>query len=372
MKTTKLGTKGPQVSAIGLGCMSMGRAGMYGVGTDEEGVRTIHEAIDRGVTLIDTGDFYGMGDNEMLVGRALAGGRRDAVQVSVKLGGMRDPSGQFIGLDLRPVAVKNFAAYSLKRLGIETIDVYRPCRVDPQVPIEETIGAIADLVKAGYVRHIGLSEMGADTIRRAHAVHPIVDLQIEYSLASRSPEDKIFPVLHELGISATLYGVLSRGLLSGSKPSAPTDYRAHLPRFAGKAGEANAALVGKLSAFAARVGRTPAQVCVAWALAKEPKLVPIIGARRPSQLDVLDVVDRPLSADEMGELERLIPKNAFEGSRYAEAQMAHSTASAEATPEEGCPNRLPISIRGSGATAQTKISSKKRRISAHERASASA
>jgi aryl-alcohol dehydrogenase-like predicted oxidoreductase len=323
MKTTKLGAKGPQVSAIGLGCMSMGKSGAYAATTDDEGIRTIHEAIDRGVTLLDTGDFYSMGESEMLVGRALAGGRRDKVQVSVKFGAMRDPGGQFVGIDTRPVAVKNFAAYSLKRLGIETIDIYRPCRLDPAVPIEETVGAIAELIKTGHVKHIGLSEMGADTIRRAHAVHPIVDLQIEYSLASRAPEEKIFPVLHELGISATLYGVLSRGLLSGSKPTGPSDFRKHLPRFAGEAGKQNEELVERLRAFAGKIGRTPAQVCVAWALAKEPKLVPIIGARKPSQLDVLDVVDNPLTPDELGELERLVPKNAFKGSRYAEAQMAH-------------------------------------------------
>ena len=322
MKTTKLGERGPLVSAIGVGCMSMGRSGAYGPAGDDEGIRAIHEAIDRGVTLIDTGDFYGMGDNEMLVGRALAGGRREKAVVSVKFGGMRDPRGQFIGVDTRPVAVKNFAAYSLKRLGIEVIDVYRPARLDPNVPIEETVGAIADLIKAGYVRYVGLSEVGAETIRRAHAVHPIADLQIEYALSSRSPEEKIFPVLHELGISATLYGVLSRGLLSGSKPKDPKDFRAHLPRFSGQALKDNDELVEKLRAFAAKVGRTPAQVCVAWVLTKEPKLVPIIGARKPSQLDVLDTVDRPLTADEMEELEKLIPKGAFRGSRYAEAQMA--------------------------------------------------
>jgi aryl-alcohol dehydrogenase-like predicted oxidoreductase len=323
MRTTKLGEKGPQVSAIGLGCMSMGRSGPYGVSSDDEAIRTIHEAIERGVTLIDTGDFYGMGESEMLVGRALAGGRRDKVVVSVKFGAMRDPGGQWLGLDTRPAAVKTFAAYSLKRLGLDVIDVYRPARLDPAVPIEETVGAIADLIKAGYVRYVGLSEVGADTIRRAHAVHPIADLQIEYGLASRSPEEKIFPVLHELGISATLYGVLSRGLLSGSKPSHAKDFRAHLPRFSGQAGKENEALVEKLRGFAAKVGRSPAQVCVAWVLAKEPALVPIIGARKPSQLDVLDAVDRPLAATEIAELDRLIPKGAFKGSRYAEAQMAH-------------------------------------------------
>jgi aryl-alcohol dehydrogenase-like predicted oxidoreductase len=322
MKTTKLGSTGPNVSAIGLGCMGIGSSGAYGSSTDDEGIRTLHEAIDRGVTLIDTGDFYAMGDNEMLVGRALAG-RRDKVQVSVKFGGMRDPRGAFIGLDMRPIAVRNFVSYSLKRLKIDVIDIYRPCRLDTHVPIEETIGAIADLIKQGYVKHIGLSEMGADTIRRAHAVHPIVDLQIEYSLASRAPEEKIFPVLHELGISATLYGVLSRGLLSGSKPGDAKDFRNHLPRFIGDAAKENEALVEKLRVFAAKIGMTPAQVSVAWALAKEPKFVPIIGARSPSQLDVIDVIDKPLSADQLGELERMMPKNAFKGSRYADAQMAH-------------------------------------------------
>ncbi|HEY3818498.1 MAG TPA: aldo/keto reductase [Polyangiaceae bacterium] len=322
MKTTKLGDHGPLVSAIGLGCMGLGKSGAYGASGDDESIRTIHEAIDRGVSLLDTGDFYGMGDNEMLVGRALAGGRRDKVVVSVKFGAMRDPGGQFIGLDTRPAAVKSFAAYSLKRLGLDFIDVYRPARLDPKVPIEETVGAIADLIKAGYVKYVGLSEVGAPTIRRAHAVHPIADVQLEYALASRSPEDKIFPALHELGISATLYGVLSRGLLSGSKPRGPRDFRAHLPRFAGEAGVDNEALVEKLRAFAAKAGRTPAQVCVAWVLAREPKLVPIVGARTPSQLDVLDAAERPLSADEVAELEREIPKGAFKGSRYVEAQMA--------------------------------------------------
>lgn len=321
MKTIKLGVHGPHVSAIGLGSLSMGRSGPFGASQDDEAIRTIHEAIDRGVTLIDTGDFYGNGESEMLVGRAIAG-RRDKVVVSVKLGVLRGPNGQMLGLDCRPAAVKNFAAYSLKRLGIEVIDVYRPARLDPDVPIEDTVGAIADLIKAGYVRYVGLSEVGAETIRRAHAVHPIVDVQMEYSIATRTPEEKIFPVLHELGISATLFGVLSRGLLSGSKPSGPKDARAHLPRFSGEAGKENEVLVEKLRGFATKVGRTPAQVCMAWALAKEPTFVPISGARTPAQLDVLDAVDRPLSAEEMTELETLLPRGAFKGSRYPEAHMA--------------------------------------------------
>src|SRR5580693_3439161 len=232
-----LGSAGPAVFPLALGCMGM--SGMYG-GTDEsESIATIHAALERGVTLIDTGDFYGMGHNELLVGRAVAG-RRDRVQLSVKFGALRGPDGAWLGVDTRPVAVKTFAAYSLKRLGVDVIDIYRPARLDPAVPIEDTIGAVADLVKAGYVRYAGPSEVGAETIRRAHRVHPIVDLQIEYSLASRRPEAAIFPVLAELGISATLYGVLSRGLLGGSKPGGPGDSRGHLPRFSGEAGERNA------------------------------------------------------------------------------------------------------------------------------------
>jgi aryl-alcohol dehydrogenase-like predicted oxidoreductase len=320
-KTIALGKNGPQVFPIALGCMGM--SGMYGQTTDDEGIRTIHAAIERGVTLIDTGDFYGMGHNEMLVGRAIAG-RRDKVQISVKFGALRDPQGSWGGVDCRPAAVKNFAAYSLKRLGVDVIDVYRPARLDPNVPIEDTIGAISDLIKQGYVRHIGLSEVGVETIRRAHAVHPIVDLQIEYSLASRAPEEKIFPVLAELGISATLYGVFSRGLLSGSKPTAPTDFRAHLPRFAGEEGARNAVVVEKLRALAEAGGRTPSQLCVAWTLAKQPSLVPVLGARTPSQLeDVLGALAKPLSAKEVAEVEAVVPPGAIAGPRYHAAQMAH-------------------------------------------------
>lgn len=321
MQTTRLGTHGPIVSAVGLGSLALGRSGPFGASQDDEGIRTIQAAIDRGVTLLDTADFYGNGASEQLVARAIAG-RRDKVLLSVKFGALRAPNGQMLGLDARPVAVKNFAAYSLKRLGVDVIDVYRPARLDPNVPIEDTVGAIAELIQAGYVRYVGLSEVGAETIRRAHAVHPIADVQMEYSLATRSPEDKIFPVLRELGIGATLFGVLGRGLLSGSKPTGPTDVRAHLPRFSGEAGKENAVLVEKLRAFAAKVGRTPAEVCLAWVLAQEPAFVPIAGARTPAQLDLLDALDRPLSTDEKAELEALLPKGAIRGSRYPEDQMA--------------------------------------------------
>ena len=320
-KTVKLGKAGPEVFPLGLGCMGM--SGMYGKTDDEESIATIHAAIDAGVTLIDTGDFYGSGHNEMLVGRALAG-RRDRAQISVKFGGMRDPMGGWTGFDGRPAAVKNFAAYSLKRLGVEVIDVYRPARLDANVPIEDTIGAVADLVKAGYVRHIGLSEVGVETIRRAQKVHPIVDLQIEYSIASREPEHQIFPALAELGISATLYGIFSRGLLTGSKPQGAGDYRAHLPRFTGDNAGANEDLVGALRRFGEERGLTPGQLAVAWALAKQPTLVPVVGAKTRAQLaDALGALDKPLSQADLTALEALVPERAFAGTRYGAEQMAH-------------------------------------------------
>ncbi len=298
-------------------------SGMYGPADEHESTATILDAIEAGVTLIDTGDFYGSGDNELLIGRAIRG-RREQVQLSVKFGALRGPDGAWSGVDTRPVAVKNFAAYSLKRLGVDVIDIYRPARLDPAVPIEDTIGAIADLVKAGYVRHIGLSEVGPETIRRAHAVHPIADLQIEYSLASRGAEEKIFPVLRELGIGATLYGVLSRGLLTGSRPSGAGDFRAYLPRFSVASAETNSALVEQLSQFAAERGMTQASLAIAWALAKQPTFVPVIGARRRTQLaDALASLDEPLSSEDMAALEKLVPVKAFAGERYGAEQMRH-------------------------------------------------
>jgi aryl-alcohol dehydrogenase-like predicted oxidoreductase len=318
-RTVKLGAAGPAVFPLGFGCMGM--SGVYGATDDAESVRTIQAAVDRGVTLFDTGDFYGMGHNEMLVGRALAG-RRERVQVSVKFGALRGPDGAFLGIDTRPVAVKTFAAFSLKRLGIDVIDVYRPARLDPAVPIEDTIGAIADLVKAGYVRHVGLSEVGAETVRRAHRVHPIADLQIEYSLASRGPETSIFPALAELGIGATLYGVLSRGLLSGRKPGGPGDARAHFPRFGAAHREKNEALVASIERFARERSLTAGQLAIAWVLAKQPSLVPVIGIKTTKQLDdALAVVDRPLSEADLAALEALVPLGAFAGDRYVAEQM---------------------------------------------------
>jgi aryl-alcohol dehydrogenase-like predicted oxidoreductase len=321
-KLRQLGSTGPKSFPIALGCMGM--SGMYGPSDESEAIATIHEAIERGVNVIDTGDFYGMGHNEMLIGRALAG-RRDRVLLSVKFGALRGPDNSWGGVDARPVAVKNFLAYSLKRLGTDHIDIYRPARLDPQVPIEDTIGAIAELIQKGYVRYAGLSEVGVDTIRRAAKVSPISDLQIEYALISRKPEAQIFPVLNELGISATLYGVLSRGLLSGSQPNPKQgDYRAYLPRFSEQNRAQNQSVVDSINAFASARGMTAAQVAIGWVLAKQPGFIATIGARKRSQLtDALRAVERPLSQAEVAELEKLVPENAIAGTRYDATAMAH-------------------------------------------------
>jgi aryl-alcohol dehydrogenase-like predicted oxidoreductase len=315
----RLGSSGPEVFPFSLGCMGM--SGMYGHADEKESIATIHEALERGVTLLDTGDFYGLGHNELLIGRALAD-RRDKALVSVKFGALRGPDGGWLGFDARPAAVKTFVAYSLVRLGVDHIDIYRPSRLDPQVPIEETIGAIADLVKAGYVRAIGLSEVGPDTIRRAHAVHPISDLQIEYSLVSRGPEAKIFPLLCELGIGVTAYGILSRGLLSASAPSGPGDLRAHMPRFSADNRAKNQKLIDALSGFAQRKGVTPSQLAIAWVLAKSERVVAVIGSRTRKQLaEALGALDVTLSASEIARLEEAVPAGAVAGTRYQEAQM---------------------------------------------------
>jgi len=320
-KQTRLGKTGPNVFPIGLGCM--GFSGTYGATDDAESIATVQAAIDAGVTLLDTGDFYGMGHNELLVGRAIAG-RRERVQLSVKFGAMRSPDGAFVGLDTRPAAIKNFVAYSLRRLGVDVIDVYRPARLDPAVPIEDTVGAIADLIQAGHVRHIGLSEVGAETIRRAQSVHPIVDLQIEYALVTRGPEARIFPLLDELGISATLYGIFSRGLLTGRKANGKGDYRAHLPRFTGLAQAENERIVAAVNEFAKVRDLTPGQLALAWALAKQPGFVPIVGAKNRTQLaDCVGALERPLSAEDVTALEALVPPDAVSGTRYGADQMAH-------------------------------------------------
>jgi len=299
----------------------MGMSGMYGEADETESIATIHAALDGGINLLDTGDFYGMGHNEMLLGRALKG-RRDKALLSVKFGAMRAPGGAWIGVDTRPAAIRNFAAYSLARLGVDHIDIYRPSRLDPGVPIEDTVGAIADLIKAGYVRHIGLSEVGPDTIRRARAVHPISDLQIEYSLISRGPEAGIFPVLEELGIGATAYGVLSRGLLSGSTPATKGDFRAYLPRFTGENLARNQRLVEELRQIAAEKGIGPVPMAIAWVLAKSRNIVPVIGARTRAQLsESLRALAVRLSPADLARIEAAIPASAVAGTRYDERQM---------------------------------------------------
>lgn len=302
---------------IALGCMGM--SGAYGKTDDAQSISIIHAAIERGVTFLDTGDFYGSGHNELLIGKAIAG-RRDKVQLSVKFGAMRGPDGSWGGIDARPAAMKNFLNYSLVRLGTDHVDVYRPARLDPAVPIEDTIGAMADMVKAGYVRSIGLSEVGPETIRRAAKVHPIADLQIEYSLVTRDPEDAIFPVLAELGIGATLYGVLSRGLLSAS-PIGAGDARAHMPRFTGTNGEANARLVAGLRELAQRWDITPSQLAIGWVMGKQPRLTPTLGMRTMQQLEEA-IAAKPLTAEQLAEVEAIAPRGAVAGTRYPAAQMS--------------------------------------------------
>ena len=313
-----LGRNGPAVSTLGLGCMGMSH--MYGASDEAESVGTIHAALDAGINLLDTGDFYGIGHNERLIGRAIAD-RRDQALLSVKFGALRAPGGGWGGVDGRPAAVKNFCAYSLDRLGVDHIDVYRLARLDPQVPIEDTVGAVADLVKAGYVRHIGLSEVNAETLRRAAAVYPISDVQIEYSLISRRPETTLFPALAELGVGATVYGVLSRGLLSGSKPG-QRDYRAYLPRFQPENMAQNQRLVDALAELAAERGVTPSQLAIAWVLNKRADVVPLIGARTRAQLaDALGATAITLSPDELASLEAAVPAEAVAGDRYDPHQM---------------------------------------------------
>ena len=319
MITRRLGSTGPAVSAIGLGCMGM--SGVYGPADEAESIATMHEAIESGIDLVDTGDFYGMGHNEMLIGRAIHG-RRHRVLLSVKFGAMRAPNGAFVGVDARPVDVKNFLSYSLRRLGVDYIDIYRPARVDPNVPIEDTVGDIAELVKAGYVRHIGLSEAGVETIRRANAVHPIVDVQLEYSLVSRSIESEILPVLNELGIAVTAYGVLSRGLLTSSSTGGPGDFRAHLPRFTGENLVNNQKLVEALRSIAAEHNATPVQLATAWVLAQGDNIVPLLGSRRREQLrDVLGALDLTLSPEDLRRIADAVPASQVAGTRYDAGQM---------------------------------------------------
>jgi aryl-alcohol dehydrogenase-like predicted oxidoreductase len=302
-------------------------SGAYGPADRDESIATIDAALEAGVDLLDTGDFYAMGHNELLIAEALRERPREDYRLSVKFGGQRGPDGAFLGYDASPPAVKTALAYSLTRLRVDYVDVYRPARLDPKVPIEETIGAIAELVQAGYVRYIGLSELSAETIRRAAAVHPICDLQIEYSLVSRGIEQEILPVCRELGIAVTAYGILSRGLISGhfsaDRELAGSDFRSHAPRFNAENRERNLALVDVLQAVAERSDATVAQVATAWVLSRGEDIVPLVGARTRERLaESLGALEVELSDEQLAELERAIPPDAVAGSRYAEQQMA--------------------------------------------------
>jgi aryl-alcohol dehydrogenase-like predicted oxidoreductase len=321
----QLGAAGPRVSAVGLGCMGM--SGLYGTADRSEAIATIHAALDAGINLLDTGDFYGMGHNELLIADALADRNRDEALISVKFGAQRGPDGSWLGYDARPAAVKTACAYSLQRLRTDHIDVYRPARLDSNVPIEETVGAIAELVQAGYVRHIGLSEVGADTLRRAAAVHPISDLQIEYSLISRGIERAILPTARELDIAITAYGVLSRGLISGryradAEPQGG-DIRGRMPRFQGENLRHNLALVEALRAIADAKGATVAQIAFAWVLSRGSDIVPLIGARRTDQLEeALGGAELALTPEDLERIEQAVPSGGAAGDRYGAPQMA--------------------------------------------------
>ncbi|MER7403362.1 aldo/keto reductase [Streptomyces sp. NPDC000070] len=325
MQTRTLGSTGPSVSALGLGAMGM--SGAYGAADRAESIATVHAALETGVTLIDTADFYSMGHNELLLAEALRGRDRDSYQLSVKCGMLRGPGPEFGGMDGRPAAVKNFLAYSLTRLGTDHIDIYRPARLDPAVPIEETVGAIKEMIDAGYVRHLGLSEVDAATIRRAHAVHPVADLQIEYSLLSRAVEAEILPTLRELGIGLTAYGVLGRGLISGhwsaGHTAGPGDFRAFSPRFSSGNVEHNLSLVEALRRVAEAKGCTVAQLAIAWVAAQGEDIVPLVGARTRERLaEALPAMELNLTADDLAEIEKAVPPGAARGDRYPSAFMS--------------------------------------------------
>ncbi|WP_036505841.1 MULTISPECIES: aldo/keto reductase [Nocardia] len=325
IEQTQLGETGPKVGRVGLGAMGM--SGAYGASDETESIATIHAALDSGATLVDTGDFYGAGHNEMLIHRALAQRPREDYQLSVKFGALRGPDGSFGGVDTRPEAMRNFLHYSLQRLGVDYVDIYRPARLDPAVPIEDTVGAIAEMVQAGYVRHIGLSEVGAQTLRRAAAVAPIVDLQIEYALITRGIEREILPTARELGIGITAYGVLSRGLLSDSlranQTFAPDDFRAHSPRFQGENLTANLRLVSALAEIGDRHGVSVAQLAIAWVLTRGADIVPLIGARRVDRWsEAVAALEIRLSESELAAIEAAAPAEAVAGDRYAAPQMA--------------------------------------------------
>jgi aryl-alcohol dehydrogenase-like predicted oxidoreductase len=323
VSTVAFGQGGPQVSRVGLGLMGM--SGIYGPADEAESIATIRAALEAGITLLDTGDFYGQGHNELLLRDALRGVDRDSVFIQVKFGAQRDPGGAFVGFDSSPAAVKNSLAYSLTRLGTDYVDLYQPARLDPRVPIEDTVGAIAEMIQAGYVRYLGLSEVGSDTIRRAQAVHPVSGLQIEYSLMSRAIEADILPTVRELGTSVTAYGILSRGLLSSGSARAigADDPRARFPRFQGENLRRNLDLLTALEKIAQDQGTTTAQLAFAWALAQGDDIIPLIGTKRRDRLaEALGALDLRLSRGELASLAAAVPADQVAGDRYEAAQMS--------------------------------------------------
>ena len=323
MMTRRLGKGGPEVSVVGLGCMGM--SDVYGPADEGESIATIREAIDRGVTFLNTGDFYGMGHNETLIGRAIEG-IRDKAFVSVKFGALRAPNGQFVGFDTRPASVKNFLAYTLKRLGTDYVDLYEPARVDPTVPIEDTVGAIAEMVQAGYVRHVGLSEASAATVRKAQAVYPIAALEVEYAVVTREIEAETLPTLRELGVAVVAYGVLSRGLIGGPAKGygAPGDMRAMFcPRFQGENLAKNLKLVDALARIAEEKGATVAQLAIAWVLARGEDIIPLIGAKTRSRLsESLGALELRLTPEDLSRIEQAVPIGSIAGDRYDKHGMA--------------------------------------------------
>jgi aryl-alcohol dehydrogenase-like predicted oxidoreductase len=327
MEMRTLGQNGPRVSALGLGCMRMSSFAGPKSNTDEEGIATIQAALEAGINFLNTGDFYGMGHNELLMGQAIKD-RRDQALISVKFGALRSPSGQMLGVDARPNAVKNFAAYSLQRLGVDVIDIYQPGRIDPNVPVEETVGAIADLIKEGKVRYLGLSETGVENIRRAHKVHPVTALEIEYSLGTRFIEKEILPAVRELGIGLVAHGVVGQGLLTGSVRNdlPPNDFRRQFPKFDQENLPKNLERVSFLERMAREKNCTTTQLAIAWVLSRGEDIVPLVGmSRRPRLVENLKAFDVTLTKEDLDDLDGSFALGAITGDRYP-AQMKHLTA----------------------------------------------